>query len=205
MMLTMVSQGSTSRLGFSETALIRFLHRPTIANQVDCGIKWHFCNFYTSPWIPSIADAHPEHTPSHLPVRTVSRCVLSSSAPPLFPPLPSVSLLLSIISTFGALHSLSRKLTDGAVIVFVFLLSPTAVAVSRGTEDGLRGQVIFRMWKTQFLVRSRARRTDVAQDKTERDRGSYICRSCGRDGERVGEGGAWRRGRHRSDAKRKSG
>ena len=131
---------------------------------------------------PPRAYAIPLACPNSLKVRPV--LVRPSSLPSPSRLRLSVSPLLSIISTFGALHSLSRKLTDGAVIVFVFLLSPTAVAVSRGTEDGLRGQVIFRMWKTQFLVRSRARRTDIAQDKTERDRGSYICRSCGRDGER---------------------
>ena len=78
---------------------------------------------------PPRAYAIPLACPNSLKVRPV--LVRPSSLPSPSRLRLSVSLLLSIISTFGALHSLSRKLTDGAVIVFVFLLSPTATAVSR--------------------------------------------------------------------------
>ena len=122
---------------------------------------------------------HPPHSITHPPtslsprspaVRSVSTRGASPLCLPFSPPLALVRVSAAAVHHIHiwrapSLHSLSRKLTDGAVIVVVPPRLPPSL--SRPAAGGRARQVIFRMWKTQFLVRSRARRMSHKERRGE--------------------------------------
>ena len=119
------------------------------------------------------------HPPTHFPKKSTcpnSLNVCPLPSPLVFPSLPFSFLsvcLLSIISTFGALHSFSRKLTDGAVIVVVVVSS---------TRQAGRQQAGNIPYVENSIFRTIACTMDVAQEEM-RGGGRTIsagAQSCGR-------------------------